>query len=345
MSTSSRRGLPLDALVVGAGPVGLMLAAELRRHGASCRIVDRAAVPTDKSKAVVLHARTIEHLDQLALEQEFIDRGVVVHGVSFVQGGRRLAQLHLDRIDSRYPFVVDIPQSTTEQLLGDHLRALGGAVEREVELVGFEREVELVGFERDADGVTGTLRHADGQLEQMRARYVCGCDGSHSRVRERAGIAFAGSGYEEEWILADVKIAAPSFARDEVTIYAEPHHFLAVFPLPGERWRLIAVRKVAVPGEPAEPATLEEFEALLLHHARALVRLFDPAWDLAVPHWPSTRGPPPRRPGLPLRRRSPYPQPGQRPGHEHRSAGRDQPELEARAGLPRQGALRAARHL
>ena len=255
--------------MVGAGPVGLMLAAELRRQGASCRIVDRAAAPTDKSKAVVLHARTIEHLDQLALEQEFIDRGVVVHGVSFFQGGRRLAQLHLDRIDSRYPFVVDIPQSTTEQLLGDHLRALGGAV---------EREVELVGFERDADGVTGTLRHADGQLEQVRARYLCGCDGSHSRVRELAGIAFAGSGYEEEWILADVKIAAPPFARDEVTIYAEPHHFLAVFPLPGERWRLIAVRKVAVPGEPAEPATLEEFEALLLHHAGAPVRLSDPAW-------------------------------------------------------------------
>ena len=153
MSASSRRGPPLDALVVGAGPVGLMLAGELRRQGASCRIVDRAAAPTDKSKAVVLHARTIEHLDQLALEQEFVDRGVVVHGVSFFQGGRRLAQLHLDRIDSSYPFVVDIPQSSTEQLLGDHLRALGGAV---------EREVELVGFERDADGVTGTLRHADG---------------------------------------------------------------------------------------------------------------------------------------------------------------------------------------
>src|SRR5215218_639235 len=93
---SSRRGLPLDALVVGAGPVGLMLAAEVRRHGASCRIVDRAPAPTDKSKAVVLHARTLEHLDQLALEQEFIDRGAVVHGVSFFQGGRRLAQLHGD---------------------------------------------------------------------------------------------------------------------------------------------------------------------------------------------------------------------------------------------------------
>ena len=76
MSMSSLHDGRLDALVVGAGPVGLVLASELRRHGAGCRIVDRAAGPTDKSKAVILHARTIEHLDQLALEQAFIERGV-----------------------------------------------------------------------------------------------------------------------------------------------------------------------------------------------------------------------------------------------------------------------------
>jgi 2-polyprenyl-6-methoxyphenol hydroxylase-like FAD-dependent oxidoreductase len=266
---SSAHDPPLDVLVVGAGPVGLMLASELRRHGAACRIVDRAPAPTDKSKAVLLHARTIEHLDQLALEREFIDRGTVVRRVSFFQGGRRLAQLRLDRVDSRYPFVLDVPQSTTERLLGDHLQALGGEVEREVELVGVERE---------ADGVTGMLRHADGQLEKTRARYLCGCDGSHSVVRQLTSIAFEGSSYEEEWILADVRIETPSFARDEATIYAEPHHFLAVFPLPDDRWRLIAVRKVAQPGEPMDPATLEEFEALLRHHASEPVRLFDPAW-------------------------------------------------------------------
>src|SRR3954451_12659723 len=100
----SLRELPVDALVVGAGPLGLMLASELRRHGSSCRIVDRAAAPTDKAKAVILHARTIVHLDQLGLEKEFIERGTALHGVSFFQGGRRLTQLRFDRIDSRYPF-------------------------------------------------------------------------------------------------------------------------------------------------------------------------------------------------------------------------------------------------
>jgi 2-polyprenyl-6-methoxyphenol hydroxylase-like FAD-dependent oxidoreductase len=260
---------PFDVLVVGAGPVGLMLASELRRHGATCRIVDRASGPTDKSKAVVVHARTIEHLDHLALEKAFIDRATPLRGVSFFQGGRRLAQLRFDRVDSHYPFALDIPQSTTERLLDDHLRGLGGDV---------ERDVELVGFERVADGVVATLQHADGQLEQVRSRYLCGCDGAHSRVRGLAGIDFAGSRYEQDWMLADVRIEAPPFVRDEVTIYAEPHHFLAVFPLPDERWRLIAVRKLAAPGEPVDPAKVEEFEALLNHHARQTVRLFDPAW-------------------------------------------------------------------
>jgi 2-polyprenyl-6-methoxyphenol hydroxylase-like FAD-dependent oxidoreductase len=258
---SSRR----DALVIGAGPVGLMLACELRRHGATCRVVDRAAGPTDKSKAVILHARTIEHLDQLALDERFVERGTALHGVSFFQGGRRLAQLRFDRIDSRHPFVLDIPQSTTEELLGDHLRMLGGEVERGVELVALERE---------ADGVVGILRHADGRLERSRARYLCGCDGSHSKVRELTGVGFAGRPYDAEWMLADVRIEGPPLARDEATIYVEPRHFLAILPLPDERWRLIAVRRVGPGGAP----TLEEFEALLRHHAGAPVRLFDPAW-------------------------------------------------------------------
>jgi hypothetical protein len=117
------------------------------------------------AKAVSLHARTIEHLDQLALEQEFTERGTALHGGSFFQGGRRVTRLRFDRTDSRYPFVLDIPQSTTERLLGDHLKALGGEVERQVELVGVERE---------ADGVTALLEHADGRRQRQRARYLPG---------------------------------------------------------------------------------------------------------------------------------------------------------------------------
>jgi 2-polyprenyl-6-methoxyphenol hydroxylase-like FAD-dependent oxidoreductase len=274
----NRKGNPMadtrtgstDVLIVGAGPVGLMLAAELQRHGATCRIVDRAPQPTDKSKAVVVHARTLEHLDHLELEQSFLAHGTTVHAVSFFVQSKRVVQLHFGGSDTRYPFVLCIPQSTTENLLGNRLAEAGLQVERRVEFIDFHQS--------DA-GVTSRLRHASGSVEEVESRYLCGCDGSHSGVREGTGIAFTGLSYEEEWILADVQLQKNAFfARDEVSIFAEPQHFLAIFPLPGDRWRLIAVRKIADPTEAAAPATVEEFERLLLHHTGRAIPVFDPAW-------------------------------------------------------------------
>jgi 2-polyprenyl-6-methoxyphenol hydroxylase-like FAD-dependent oxidoreductase len=258
-----------DVLVVGAGPVGLMMASELRRHGVTCRIIDRSPEATDKSKAVVVHARTLEHLDHLKLEQQFLQRGTIVHGVSFFADGIRFAQLHFDGVDSRYPFVLSIPQSSTERLLGDHLASLG---------VQIERRVEFLDFTQDESGVLSRLQHPNGRIETLRTKFLSGCDGSHSTVRQTAGINFIGHGYEEEWILADVKMEAPPFARDEVVIFSEPNHFTAVFPLPEDRWRLIAVRKIAVPGEPPAPATVKEFTDLLLHHTKKQIAIYDPVW-------------------------------------------------------------------
>ncbi|BAX90499.1 FAD-dependent monooxygenase [Mycobacterium shigaense] len=259
----------IDVLVVGAGPVGLTLAAELQRYGATCRIVDRAPQPTDKSKAVIVHARMLEHFDHLELEQTFLARGTMVHSVSFFVQSKRVAQLDFVGTDTRYPFVLCIPQDVTENILGTRLADVG---------VHVERSVEFLDFDQDDGGVTSRLRHPDGSIEEVRTRYLVGCDGSRSTVRDKAGITFEGLAYEEEWILADVQLETDFFVRDEASLFVELRHFLAVFPLPGDRWRLIAVRKVADPTEAAAPATVEEFETVLLKHTRRAVRVFDPIW-------------------------------------------------------------------
>jgi 2-polyprenyl-6-methoxyphenol hydroxylase-like FAD-dependent oxidoreductase len=127
-------GATLDALVIGAGPVGLTMAAELLRHGLRCRVIDRSPAPTDKSKALVLWPRTLELLADADAVERFLAAGMPLRRAAIFGDGRRLASLSLDGVASPYPFALMLPQSETERLLAAHLDGLGGRVERGVEL-------------------------------------------------------------------------------------------------------------------------------------------------------------------------------------------------------------------
>src|SRR5262245_53717214 len=124
-----------DCLIAGAGPVGLTMALELARYGLSCRIIDRCAAPTDKSKALVVWGRTLELLDQAGVAGDFVAAGMWARGASIYGNGRRLLQIRIHRDDTAFPQPLMIPQSETERLLGDALSRRGLQVERRVELV------------------------------------------------------------------------------------------------------------------------------------------------------------------------------------------------------------------
>jgi 2-polyprenyl-6-methoxyphenol hydroxylase-like FAD-dependent oxidoreductase len=260
-----------DVLVVGAGPTGLTLAAQLRGMGASCRIVDRQPDRVHESRALAVQPRTLEVLRGLGVTGELVARGNDAVWVQLHAKGRsvrvRLFGLGLD--DTAYPFLLFVSQAETEQVLLDQLAARG---------VQVERRVELVGFQADQDGVSCTLRHADGRTEQVRTRYLAGCDGAASAVRRGAGIPFQGGAYPQTFALADLEVDG-DLAADAAHAFLGQTGLLLLFPL-GQpaSWRLLGMHPTLQGRrEPARPS-LAELQALADRFTAGDLRLRDPVW-------------------------------------------------------------------
>ena len=257
MKQEGRLEMKTDVLIAGAGPVGLTMAMELKRYGLSVRIIDKDSGRTDKSKAIVLWARTLELFDRTgaSLTQRFIDAGLKATHTNIFAGKELISRVDLSSVDTPYKFVLLIQQSETERLLEEHLADLGTRV---------ERQVELKSFEQSLDGVSCTLARADGSEEKVEASWLIGCDGAHSLVRHQLGMSFEGSTMLNDWILADVHIDGVR-GPVEGAIYWHALGTLALFPLAGTRYRVIAdVGKSAsnAMGEHRVP-TLEEVQQVL----------------------------------------------------------------------------------
>ena len=125
-------------LIVGAGLVGLTLAAELARYDVPVRIIDRSPHPSRTSKALVIWSRTLELMDRMGCTAAFLAAGLETKGVTIRDGAGVLGHNDFAHVASPYPSPLMIPQSDTERLLTTHLEGFGVAVEREVELVGFD---------------------------------------------------------------------------------------------------------------------------------------------------------------------------------------------------------------
>ncbi|TYB44703.1 FAD-dependent monooxygenase [Actinomadura chibensis] len=246
MSTQPPAPLPAttDVLIVGAGPVGLTLAAALTARGADAVLLDRRAEGANTSRAAVVHARTLEVLEDIGVSDELVGRGVIVPRFTVRDGDRALLTVDFDGLPTRYPYTLMVPQDVTEEVLAARLRAAGGAV---------HRGREVVSLVQDEDGVTATTSTG----ETVRARYAVGADGMHSTVRELAGIGFAGAGYAQSFVLADVRLDW-GLRPDEVQLFFAPAGLVVVAPLPGGRHRIVATMDDA----PEHPA-LADVQALL----------------------------------------------------------------------------------
>jgi 2-polyprenyl-6-methoxyphenol hydroxylase-like FAD-dependent oxidoreductase len=270
--------LNTDALIVGAGPVGLTMAAELARYRVPVRIIDKALRRTDKSKALVLWSRSLELIDRMGCGPSFVDAGMQVTGINITAAGSQIAHVSLDAVETTHPYALMIPQSETERLMEQHLNRCG---------VEVERGVELVRFTPAGERVIAVLRHPDQHEETLELPWLLGCDGAHSSVRHGLGMAFEGDTLPSDWILADLHLTGGPNPPNELALFWHGDGVLVMFPISPGRFRVIADVD-AQPGDaqaggaqpgphPADP-TLKEVQALLDRRGPGGIQASNPIW-------------------------------------------------------------------
>src|SRR5579864_8551154 len=216
-----------EVLIVGAGPTGLVLALWLARLGVSIRIVDKTAEPGTTSRALAVQARTLEFYRQMGFAETVVERGRHMQAVNLWVAGKRKARAVFGDIGSGlspFPYALTFPQDEHERLLIDLLSKAG---------VTIERRTELLDFAERTDDIVARLKRADGSVERCETRFIAGCDGAHSTVRETLQIGFAGGTYEHLFHVADVEASGAAMNGD-LHVAFDSTDFLAVFPLKGE---------------------------------------------------------------------------------------------------------------
>ncbi|HEY8243268.1 MAG TPA: FAD-dependent oxidoreductase [Casimicrobiaceae bacterium] len=249
----------VDVLVVGAGPTGLMLACQLARRGIRIAIIDRHGGAAEQTRALAVHARTLEIYRWLGVADEALALGRKGDAVNIWTLGRRMARLPFGDIgtgQSEFPYVLMLGQDDNERILGAKLRALG---------VDIQWRTELTAFTQHDDRVEATLRLPDGGTRTITASWLAGCDGAKSPVRELSGIGFPGAPYEQVFFVADT-VGTGRMVPGEINVYLSEGGFHLFFPMRGkDRWRVIGILPKALAGR--EGVTFDDVVPSIRVHA------------------------------------------------------------------------------
>jgi 2-polyprenyl-6-methoxyphenol hydroxylase-like FAD-dependent oxidoreductase len=277
-----------DILVVGAGPVGLAMAAELARHGVGCRIIDRLPAPSGYCKALGVTPRTLEVWEDMGVVRPMIEAGIWLTGLRMQVNGATVREVSAGLPDLPYGFMLGLPQYETERILAEHLTRFGGTI---------ERGVELAGLSQTEAGVSVRLRHENGVVEEADFAYVVGCDGARSPVRKAVGVEFPGSAMPVEFMLGDVAVEwdvprGMSIRAAQMTD-GDMSDFMVAVPLPDPcRYRIstLAPDELALPvdqrGGEAHGIQSER-ETPTLAHLQAVVDRLMPGTTLSDLRWSS----------------------------------------------------------
>jgi 2-polyprenyl-6-methoxyphenol hydroxylase-like FAD-dependent oxidoreductase len=217
----------VKVLVVGAGPTGLLLAAELQRRGVDCRVIDANPEPLHWDRATVVHPRSLEIFESLGIVEPLLAAGVKQRMARLHSAGSVLGEIDLAICGSRYGFNIGVSEEVTESILTEYLERLGGKV---------QRSSRLVDLRETGEGVIATIDYA-GIPEQIIAQWVVGCDGVRSVTRTLSGIELVGHDRPDPWAVFDATIVDwPHSYEGNYAYLDEPPVILTA--LPQQRWRV-----------------------------------------------------------------------------------------------------------
>ena len=250
-----------DVIIAGAGPTGSMLAGELRLHGLNVLVVEKAPEQSRIVRGLGLHVRSIEVMDQRGLLDRFLAHGKKYERAGYFAG---IDEPWPERMDTAHGYILGMPQTIVDRLLEEYAAEVG---------VEIRRGSELVGLNQDDDEVTAEL--ADGT--QLRSRYLVGCDGGRSTVRNLLGVGFPGEPATTEWLLGEMELTTP---LDElmatVAEVRKTHRGVGAGPV--ENGYRVVVPAAEVTEDRAVPPSLEEIKQQLRVFAGTDFGAHSPRW-------------------------------------------------------------------
>ncbi|MFY4775778.1 FAD-dependent monooxygenase [Metabacillus sp. RGM 3146] len=213
-----------QVLIVGAGPTGLVLALRLARHRVPFRIIEKHSGPGEASRALVVHARTLEFYQQMGFAEEIVNRGIKINAIHYRKGIDEKAEINfldLGKGLSPFPFALSYPQDDHEKLLTEKLAAAG---------VEIEWNTELISYKDDGERIQAVIKK-NGKEETSEFAYLCGCDGAHSTVRKGLDLKFPGGTYEQLFFVADVEADIGNASQNTLNVYLDSEVFYLYMPV------------------------------------------------------------------------------------------------------------------
>ncbi len=231
----------VDVLIVGGGPVGLYLAAVLLQEGVTVRVLEQRLHRESYSRAIGIHPPALVALDSVGVASAMVSAGVQIHGGIAVSGGKTVGSMSFATVSERFPFVLSLPQCTTESLLEQRVRELDGAA-----LVRGARVTEIA----DDGGlvtVHAEVTKARCAGSRITSRLLVAADGSRSLMRSLLGIQVTPRSYPDHYVMGDYADSGANL--HEAVLYLEAEGIVESFPLPGglRRWVVRIRRPAPVP--------------------------------------------------------------------------------------------------